>query len=350
MKNLIKYCAILFALLLAGTIISSCVRAGMLIVRGIADKNFGQIKIDGEVVFDVNDLVEEGAFEEVDGGFRMFGIQFGGEREVKSGTFDVTEPVQEIVVDGVNEELVIKRGDVFRVTYTDIPVDYQIEMKDGKLVLHDETKRVFVVNFDTPKAYLCLTVPESVELTKLTVDNGSGKLTMTDVTAETIMLDGGSGSMSAENVITDKLVIDGGSGGVKLSNVTAKQSRFDMGSGSLSVKYSLLGVTKVDGGSGNCNFETVQAMNLTVDGGSGRVVYKGELSGNCIFDSGSGSIRLDIEGSKSDYDIRADLGSGGLYVNGKKEGSGIYVYNNGSAENSLVFSTGSGRVSVNFSE
>ena len=350
MKNLIKYCAILFALVLAGTIISSCVRAGMLVVRAIADDDFGQIKIDGEVVFDVNDLVEEGAFEEVDGGFRMFGIQFGGTRETKNGAFYVTEPVHEIQVDGVNGELEIMRGDTFSVTYQKIPVDYKIEIQDGKLILKDESKKVFVINFEPDDARLCLMIPEDVELTKLTVDNGSGTLAVSDVIAENIVLDGGSGNMSAQNIITDKLVVDGGSGGVKLTNVTAKQSRMDMGSGALSVAYSVLGDTRVDSGSGSCNFETVQANNLTVDGGSGRIVYQGELTGNCIFESGSGSVRLDIDGNKENYNIRASLGSGGFYVNGKKESSGIYAYNNGSAEHTLVFNTGSGRVSVNFSE
>lgn len=350
MKNVIKYCAILFALLLAGSIITGCVQTGMLVVRAIADKSVGEIKIDGKVVFDVDDLIGENTIETTDEGFRLFGIQFGGTREVKSGTFEITEPVQEIWVDGVNGELEIKRGDAFLVTYEDIPVDYTMEVKDGKLTLHDESKGVFVVNFEMEKPYLCLTIPEGMEFTKLTVNNGSGKISVSDVVAESFLLDGGSGSMSAENIIADKIIIEGASGSTKLANVTAEETRLDMGSGALHVSYSVLGDSRVDSGSGSCNFETVQATNLTVDSGSGRVVYQGELTGNCIFDSGSGSVRLDIEGSKSDYNIRAELGSGGFYVNGNKVSSGKYVYSNGTAENTLVFNTGSGRVSVNFSE
>ena len=349
MKNIIKYCAILFALVLAGSIITSCVNVGMLIVRGIADQDVGQIKIDGEVVFDLDNLVEEGAFEEVEGGFRLFGIQFGGTRETKSGAYYVTEPVEEIWVDGVNGELEIVRGDTFCVTYQNIPVDYRMEVKDGKLILKDESVSVFVVGILTENPYLCLTIPEDVELSKLTVDNGSGKLVVMDVVTEALILDGGSGSMTAENIVAKNIFIDGASGSTKVRNVTAKESRFDMGSGSLTVKESVLGTTKLDSGSGSCRFETVQAHNFSANSGSGRIVYEGELTGNCIFDSGSGSIRLDVVGAKEDYSIRASLGSGGLYVNGRKEGSGSYVSNKDGV-NSLVFDTGSGRVSVNFSE
>lgn len=349
MKNIIKYCAVLFALLLAGTIITSCVNTGVLIVRAIAERDVGQIKIDGEVVFDIGDLIEEGAFEEVEGGIRLFGVQFGGSRETKSGTFEVTEPVQEIQIDGVDGELEIVRGESFCVIYENIPVDYTMEVKDGKLILKDESKNVFLVNFGQNNSYMRLEIPESVKLTKLTVDNGSGKLTVSDVEAETLVLDGGSGSMSAGDVIVRKIVVDGGSGSVKLNRITAEESNFDMGSGSLAVSDSVLGKTRVDGGSGSCSFETVKANDMTVSSGSGRVVYKGELTGNCIFDSGSGSVRLDIYGSKADYSIRANLGSGGLYVDGKKEASGVYVSNR-DAEHVLSFDTGSGRVSVNFSE
>jgi len=349
MKNLIKYCAIIFALLLAGSIITSCVKVGLLIVRGISEKDFGIIRVDGEVVFDWNTIEEEEMFGAENGGVRIFGIQFGGEVETKSGTFDVTEPVTEIEVDGVTGELEIVRGDTFLVTYEEIPVDYTMSVRDGKLLLKDESKRVFVVNFGQSEAHLCLTIPENVELKKVKVDNGSGKLTISELAVETLVLDGGSGNMTAENVATHKIVVSGGSGNVRLTNLASFDSHFDMGSGGLTIKNGALGNTKLDSGSGSCRFENAVANNLVADSGSGKIVYEGILTGNCIFDSGSGPIRLDIEGAKEDYSIRASLGSGGIYINGRKAGSDNYTGNTG-GEHSLIFNTGSGSVSVNFSE
>lgn len=350
MKTVIKYFAILFALLLAGSIISGCVNAGVAIVRTIADKSGGEIKINGEVVIDTSEWFSEESFGEVNGGFRMFGIQFGGTRETKSGTYVVTGPVQEIWVDGVPGEVEIKRGEEFCVTYQDIPVEYRMEVRDGKLILKDESKGVFVVGINVSEhPYLCLTIPENVEITTLTVDNGSGKLTVTDICPEKLVLDGGSGSMSVTNATVKKLLVDGGSGTVRLTNVTAESSNFDMGSGGLKVKEAALGSTKLNGGSGSCTFEKVSAHNLSVDSGSGKVVYEGKLTGNCIFDSGSGSVLLNIEGAKTDYTIRASSGSGGIYVNGLNVDSGRYVENSG-GEHSLIFNSGSGRVSVNFRE
>ena len=157
--------------------------------------------------------------------------------------------------------------------------------------------------------------------------------------------------MSAEGVTSESFFVDGGSGSVTLKSVTTNEAGFDMGSGALHVSASELGALRLNSGSGGSEFKNVQAENMTVDSGSGRVIYKGVLTGNCIFDTGSGSVRLDIEGRKSDYNIRANVGSGGFYVDGKKEKtSGIGVTNYGTAIYTLVFNSGSGRVSVNFSE
>lgn len=351
MKTVIKYCAILFALLLAGSIISGCVNAGVMVVRAIADKSGGEIKIDGEVVLDTDEWFSDESFGEVNGGFRMFGIQFGGTRETKSGTYQVTGPVHEIFVDGVPGEVEIKRGNEFCVTYQNIPVEYRMEVRDGKLILKDESKSIVVIGINiTEHPYLCLTVPENVELTKLTVDNGSGKLTVSNISPEKLELDGGSGSMTVMNAVVKSLLVDGGSGMVQLTNVTAETSNFDMGSGGFKVAEAALGSARLNSGSGSCVFEKTSAHNLSVDSGSGRVIYEGDLTGNCIFDSGSGIIRLFLAGKEEDYAIRASLGSGGLYINGNKEGRSGYYESRNNSVHSLIFNSGSGSVHVKFSE
>ena len=329
MKTFIKYVAIGFALLLAGTIISSCVTAGVTIVRAIADETDGTIVIDGEVVFDFEEEFGDDMFETTDGGFRFFGVQFGGTREVKSGVFDVTEPVTGMKIEGVDGSLTIERGETFQVIYENVPVDYLITMENGKLVLEDKSKSVFVIHIGLPDSSVRVTVPEGIALDELLVDNGSGVVNITGMETKKFRLDGGSGRMN-------------------VNNLTAQETRFDIGSGSLHVNNSVLGEARLDSGSGACILEEVAAVNLSVDSGSGRIVYQGELAGNCIFDSGSGSVKLTIYGAERDYNIRASLGSGGLYINGRKESDTRIQYED--AMNTLAFDSGSGSVSVNFKE
>lgn len=314
MKTFVKYGAILFALLLAGAIITGCVTAGVTIVKALAKEDFDFGK----------DI-----FETTEGGFRLFGILFGENENVKSGVFEVTEPIHKITADGIDGEMVIRTGEVFEVTYENIPEDYEILIKDGELICRDKSRKIFAVHIGKSNAELCITVPESFRLDEVAVDNGAGRLELLDLT-------------------TGQFRISGGSGNIKVQNLTAETSRLDMGSGTLKVMDCRLGETRLDTGSGGCTFEEVTASNLLIDSGSGRVTYHGVLTGNCIFETGSGSLHLNIEGREKDYNIRSSLGSGGMYINGKKESDRKITYEN--AANSLVIESGSGRISINFTE
>lgn len=310
MKTLVKYGAILLALLLAGSVVAGCVTTGVTIVKALAKEDFDF----GEDIFKI---IEEGI------------SMFGKNENVKSGVFEVTEPVLVIKADGVDGKFIIQTGEKFEVTYENIPEAYEFLIKDGELICRNESRKVFGFHIGENNAVLSITVPEGVLLKEITVDHGAGELELLDLT-------------------TEELRIDGGSGSIKVQNIEAERSRLDTGSGILKVMDCRLGETRLNTGSGICTFEEVIAENLLLDSGSGRVTYHGVLTGNCIFDTGSGSLNLNIEGKEEDYNIRADLGSGGMYINGKKESERKITYED--AANSFVIESGSGRVSINFTE
>ena len=322
MKQLIKYCAVILALLLAASIIGGCLMAGVNLAQTLIDETKIPEELEGD-----NSIW----YRTEDGDVVFLGMHFGGSQGVKSGTVTEINPeeVRRLNIESAAGELVIEVGDSYRVDFENIPDDYIIEVALGALNIYREDK-IFVWNSvlrETPKLHI--TVPEGTVLDKIDVDSGSGSVRISEVVTETFWLDSGSGN-------------------VTISNVTAEDARFNTGSGSLTVKESVLGETEVDAGSGFITFDEVKASNLVVDSGSGRINYEGELTGNCVFETGSGAVNLDIYGKEEDYNIRADLGSGGLYINGKKEQNTDIEYDN--ARNLLIFDTGSGRVSIKYHE
>lgn len=342
MKRLIKYAALIFALILAASIIGGCLTAGVAIVRTIADKTGESAKDNG---------VDDIWYRDEDGDVVFLGIHFGGSGEVKSGleTF-IGSDISAMNIEVGSGELVVEAWDnnSISVEYENIPEDYEIFVDDETLIIERKDSFVFWgTSFkETPKIHV--SVPVEKNFKEVEVDKGSGSAKIIGISVEDLNVDNGSGGLGISNVTAEKLYVDSGSGGVNISDIEAQKSVFNSGSGSFVVQNSSLGETSMDTGSGFVNLEKISAQNLVVDSGSGRVDVSGILTGNCVFESGSGSLNVIIFGEEKDYNIRTDMGSGSFYLNGDKE-KDTHIEHNG-AKHLLVFDAGSGRVSVEFKE
>ena len=344
MKQVIKYAALIFALILSASIIGGCLTAGVAVVRMIAEKAEDNRNDGG------NDLW----YRDESGNVVFLGLTFGeSSGEVKSGTeqFAVAD-IDSMDIEAGSSELVIEvwENDFISVDYENIPVEYEIYEEDETLVIEKKDSINFVWNTSfNEKRKIQISVPASLTFKRIDVDKGSGSAKLIGLAADEIYMDNGSGGVGISDVVTKKLHVDSGSGGVNISNTSAERSVFYSGSGSFIVQECKLGETAMDSGSGFVNLENVVAKNLVLEAGSGRVDVSGILTGNCMFESGSGSVNVVVYGKEEDYSIRTDMGSGSFYLNGRKEDKD-YDRSDKRAQYLLVFDAGSGRVSLEFDE
>lgn len=310
MKQIIKYGALLFALILAASIIGGCLTAGVAVVRTIVDKTEQHAENNrnngGNAIW----------HRDEEGNVIFLGIPFGNNSgEVMSGSEEfLAKEINSLDIHVGSAELIVEvwDSDVIFVEYENIPVEYEFFVDDETLVIDREDRINFVWNvsfMETPKIHV------SVPASKM----------------------------------FDKVNVDSGSGGVKLSEIKAGKSVFNSGSGSFVVKNCELGVTTMDSGSGTVIMEDIVAKDFRADTGSGRVEVSGVLTGKCDFDSGSGSVSIVVYGKEADYNYRTDMGSGAFYINGKKVEKD-YRKDSKSAPYLLTFDAGSGRVSLEFDE
>lgn len=346
MKQLIKYAALIFALILSASIIGGCLMAGVAIAQKIVEKTengSGNDTNNGNRIW----------YRDEDGDVVFLGIRFNGNGEVKSGseTFEGSE-ITSMDIEVGSCELVIEawEKDSVSVVYENIPESYEIYNDEGTLKIEKEDTVFFWgTSFTkTPKIYV--SVPAGMEFEKMDIEKGSGSAKVIGITVDDCNLDNGSGGVGISKVSAKKLYVDSGSGGVNISDTTAGKSVFNSGSGSFIVQNSTLGETSMDAGSGFVNFENIIAENLVLDTGSGRADVSGVLTGNCVFESGSGSMNVMIYGEEKNYNFRADMGSGSFYLNGRKEDKNNLDVKYADAEHLLVFEAGSGRVSLEFDE
>lgn len=346
MKQLIKYAALLFALVLAASIIGGCLTLGVSLVQGIQDELSYKTEFeDGE-----NNSIW---YRDENGDVIFLGMHFGNASgEVKSGSeqFSASEITSlKINVGSVALVVEVWDGENILVEYENIPVEYEFFIDDETLVIDREGGISFIWNVsytETPKLHV--SVPAAKVLEKVNVDKGAGSATLKGLLADEINVDNGSGGLGMEEVNTEILRVDSGSGGVNISGCTAKKSVLDSGSGSFIVKNCVLGITSMDAGSGTVMMEDIVAENLMLETGSGRAEVSGILTGKCEFDSGSGSLSVVVYGNEDDYNYRVDMGSGSFYYNGKKADK--YSKDDKRAQYLLDFDAGSGRVSLEFKD
>lgn len=345
MKQLIKYAALLFALVLSASIIGGCLTAGVAVAKMIVEKTEETIGNDRNT--DGNDLW----YRDENGNVVFLGLTFGeSSGEIKSGTEQFAgSAINSIDIEVGSCELVVDvwENDFVSVDYENIPVEYKIFEEDETLVIERKDSITFIWNVSfTEKQKIHISVPAILVLERVDVDKGAGSAKLNGLSMEELFVDNGSGGVGISDVTTRKLHVDSGSGGVNISDTTAEKSVFYSGSGSFVVQDCELGETTMDSGSGFVNLENVIAKNLVLDTGSGRADVSGILTGNCMFESGSGSVNVVVYGKEEDYNIRTDMGSGSFYLNGKKENDNHIEH--AGADHLLVFDAGSGRVSVDF--
>lgn len=108
-----------------------------------------------------------------------------------------------------------------------------------------------------------------------------------------LLVDAGSGSVSVRDAQLSDLTIDVGSGDVTVDNVRSTACLFDTGSGN------------VDGSVARCD-------RLRVDVGSGDVTLAAVRTDDALIDTGSGSVQLDMTAAPASLTV--DTGSGAVTV------------------------------------
>ena len=175
---------------------------------------------------------------------------------------------------------------------------------------------------------ILVTVPKDVSV-NVTAAVASGDLYVQNVGGDDMVLSTASGKIDIRTARAHNAVISCASGRVEMDGVTA-DDRMSISVGSGSVKATMLDVN-----------------NLTAEAMSGGMELSGNMTGDTEIRLGSGSATLDIDLPIHDFRCDFSVGSGDVFVNGKRiEG----VDTNSAAQNSLSANVGSGTLRVNFAE
>ncbi len=198
--------------------------------------------------------------------------------------------------------------------------------------------------------------PETMELS---VNGGSGKIKVDNVSSEYTQLRVGSGSLTANN-IKGNLDAKSGSGSIKLENIEGDVN-CAVGSGSASIN-GITGSLTYSSGSGSIKATNVSGLaNIALSSGSAKLENIGELGhlkvssgslradnsglgSNTTMNGSSGSIRVQTPTNLNDFNFSFKASSGSVKVGDSRSGKSLEIRNGSKPQ--IVGSISSGSISI----
>lgn len=150
-----------------------------------------------------------------------------------------------------------------------------------------------------------------------------------------------------ENMNLRRLKLETGAGKVNIDGIRAREADISHGAGLLEISNSTFDETDIDGGAGRISIENSKLNNLNLEAGVGKIELGAEITGKSKIECGVGEMDIRLKGRQEDYRIIAEKGIGSLRINGD-EASSNTAYGNGA--NYINLDGGVGSINVHFEE
>lgn len=229
------------------------------------------------------------------------GFNVDSKSDKKDNIYQIDKNISYLDVDVEFSNLTIKKGDKFFAESNNKYIN--IKQDENKLQIKEKKH----IKLDGKLDELTIYIPEDLKLDVVNIENGAGTLNIESLTA-------------------DKLKLSLGAGRVTIDYLDVKSSDIETGAGKFEIKK------------GNIN-------NLDLDLGVGESSVTSKITGYNEIDTGVSSFKLNLIGSKEDYEITASKGLGNIIIDGKNVVDKQIV---GTGENIIKIDGGIGEITVTF--
>lgn len=211
-----------------------------------------------------------------------------------------------------------ENADDFKVELVDVDESYKLmwNEENRKLRIDNGKKADFLSVIEngfeegSNNGMIRITVPKETRFKSLFVDCSHERVTM-------------------ERFHTAYFEMHGGIGETKVSNVNAEKVHLEIGSG-------------------DARFEECVFSDTNITGGMGEIIFDGKLLGSTMLRGSMGEVEMDLDNSIKEYEIRIDDGMGCVYLNEKEYSGSVKLGEN--AKNQMEIDAGVGDISVDFAD
>ena len=264
------------------------------------------------------------------------GTAYGAAGEEGTSMKKRTEAFENIHLDLVNQnvELEISDENIFGF---EISTKYMggisWKLKDSTLFIGEKTfsadriRRISELK-DRKKISMRIYIPANVKLGKVFIRNTAGHTGITGISCGSMELKFSSGYMSLISCSADAFSSKCTSGGLSIDVCKFKRGQAGASSGKLEATATNL-------------------RDFGMKTTSGNISFSGTMAGECALKSSSGNISCKVAGSVRNFAVSADVTSGKILINDRKQDTRHYLANE-NCDDSISIRTTSGNVQLNF--
>ena len=247
-------------------------------------------------------------------------------------------------------DIVITQGDSYSLSYPEyknIHTSYSVENDTLKL----ESKSEHTVNFSlSGSSYsdyaLVLTVPSKQALDKITLNNSSGDIELSDLTFNQINITASYGDVTLADLSGNALKLKADCGNVNLSDTTLTSGNFTLNYGDFDIQSTTISMCELTNDSGDFTASKFISDNATLNLHYGDAETESSTIRKLTATLDSGDCDLELTGSKSDYSLDLTSDTDDVEVDDENE-SGHYNYVR-DTPNAIQVSTHYGSISLSF--
>lgn len=133
-----------------------------------------------------------------------------------------------------------------------------------------------------------------------------------------------------------------GAGKLSIDNISADTLKLDLGAGHSNINNSSFGYAEIESGAGKLSILNTTLKNLNADFGVGHTDLEAYILGNSEIDAGVGKLDMKLLGNRDDYKIEIEKGLGATYIDGQSQN----LFGNG--RNKIKIDGGVGCIDVSF--
>ncbi|MBE7080310.1 MAG: DUF4097 domain-containing protein [Clostridiales bacterium] len=220
-------------------------------------------------------------------------------------TYSVNTEIRNLDIEINAANLYIKEGEAFSAESN--LKNLKVYDKDECLTIKDLTKNKLFGGDSYENAVLTIYVPVGTVFENVNLTTGAGRLTVDNLSAETIDFELGAGEVSIGSLIATKSAdIEGGAGRITVSGGALKNLDIDMGVGELNLTSAFSGECNLDMGIGESNITLIGMKDdykLDLEKGLGSITIDGKDVSD-FGSSGNGTNKVDISGGIGAINIR----------------------------------------------
>jgi DUF4097 and DUF4098 domain-containing protein YvlB len=228
---------------------------------------------------------------------------FENDEPVKTETHELKDDSKVLNIKLGASSLTIKKGEKLKVETNNKNV--KVKEEKNKVIVEETSTRW---SFNKKTYQVVLYLPEDSVFDDVSIETGAGKLSVSKIESENLVLKLGAGKTVIDNVISNNTKIETGAGELVIKNGKLNNAKIEVGVGKLDVKAEFIGDAKIETGVGSNSIKLLPTENnykIEFKKGLGSIKYNGkEVSDGSIIGEGSNLIK--IEGGIGSINVKEE--------------------------------------------